>query len=1081
MRKTRVLLLVLVALFVGFLTACTSTEDLLNAAKDELVANYDATIASETYQVTGNLTLVTEIADATVSWTSSNTAIITNAGVVTRPATDTQVTLTATLTIDGETITHQFRVTVKAVEVTVAQKLEAAKALLVTNYANTIGDDEYVVTADLTLVTTIGEATVSWASSDTTIVTDAGVVSAPAFSVGDQTVTLTATLTIGTESTTQLFYAFVEAADETVAERLDRALAFVTTFPAVEGITGVEDWIEFPTSVTFENTTYTVSWVSNKPNFLAVDGTVTRPEVNTPNQKVIMTATITEGTVTRSMEVEFIVFAIESSTLLDSIGEVYSFESGDYVKFEGVTVIGKMLYGFFISDGTTVLYIYDSSTLYDYVVVGQTYDIEGVYDLYYGLPQLANNAARPLTATPSDAAPVSMTGTPATVDSAITDKPTPSNNAPMVYNYLSITAKVLVDGQETTDIGRYNTFLVDPTYTGTTIITEMNTDGKAISYATDGIIIYYQSLNKAAVEVLDGKLVTMNILLYGYRSDRMIWYAIYLGDGTDIQATFDTDAEAVAAVKDSLTLPTDIKAATTLNLIDAQHGTTITWASNNEQVIDPATGVVTPVDGQQTTVVLTATIEKGTVVETKTFTIKVGLPALSTIAAAIALPDASIIKIRGILTGVTKTGSSGNTYWMQDATAGINIYADATISALLDELDFGVEIEMIGELDIFNGLFEITRIQTLEVINETPALPSAESLNDVDFTNAALLPYQGQLVSFEGFLLESDVNVTSGSFSVYLYNPTNGKKISARVESSVPGYADIIAFLNPLEVDSPVNVVNAILGWYKGYQLAITGASNFAVGTLSDALKVHVDANAIEVPATVTEAGTIVLPATGTNGSAIAWTSNNVLIDAATGAVTLPASGQETVTLTATVTLNSAEKVVTFDVLVGVAETGTELTTTLLGSSLSTAVGTTSNTPVPDGTANGALDYATGLGLDTSIFDVEFVKNSANAWAINNGVLRGYYNAAGSGEVKVSTASGYVITSITINIKGANATGDNSLLVNGTAYAFTIADKALSQVAISVENINLALVSIQCNHANRMYIESIVINYSTVE
>ncbi|MDY0388690.1 MAG: hypothetical protein RBT65_16520, partial [Methanolobus sp.] len=918
MRKTRVLLLVLVALFVGFLTACTSTEDLLNAAKDELVANYDATIASETYQVTGNLTLVTEIADATVSWTSSNTAIISNAGVVTRPATDTQVTLTATLTIDGETITHQFRVTVKAVEVTVAQKLEAAKALLVTNYANTIGDDEYVVTADLTLVTTIGEATVSWASSDTTIITDAGVVSAPAFSVGDQTVTLTATLTIGTESTTQLFYAFVEAADETVAERLDRALAFVTTFPAVEGITGVEDWIEFPTSVTFENTTYTVSWVSNKPNFLAVDGTVTRPEVNTPNQKVIMTATITEGTVTRSMEVEFIVFAIESSTLLDSIGEVYSFESGDYVKFEGVTVIGKMLYGFFISDGTTVLYIYDSSTLYDYVVVGQTYDIEGVYDLYYGLPQLANNAARPLTATPSDAAPVSMTGTPATVDSAITDKPTPSNNAPMVYNYLSITAKVLVDGQETTDIGRYNTFLVDPTYTGTTIITEMNTDGKAISYATDGIIIYYQSLNKAAVEALDGKLVTMNILLYGYRSDRMIWYAIYLGDGTDIQATFDTDAEAVAAVKNSLTVPTNIKTATTLNLIDAQHGTTITWASNNEQVIDPATGVVTPVDGQQTTVVLTATIEKGTVVETKTFTIKVGIPALSTIAAAIALPDASIIKIRGILTGVTKTGSSGNTYWMQDATAGINIYADATISALLDELDFGVEIEMIGELDIFNGLFEITRIQTLEVINETPALPSPESLNDVDFTNAALLPYQGQLVSFEGFLLESDVNVTSGSFSVYLYNPTNGKKISARVESSVPGYADIIAFLNPLAVDSPVNVVGAIVGWFNNYQLAITGVSNFAVGTLTDDLKVHVDANVLTVPEFVTEAGTLTLPTSGTNGTTITWTSDNVLIDATTGAVTMPASGQVTVTLTATVTLNSVvPAVATFEVLVG--------------------------------------------------------------------------------------------------------------------------------------------------------------------
>ena len=916
MRKTRVLLLVLVALFVGFLTACTSTEDLLNAAKDELVANYDATIASETYQVTGNLTLVTEIADATVSWTSSNTAIITNAGVVTRPQTDTQVTLTATLTIDGETITHQFRVTVKAAEVTVAQKLEAAKALLVTNYASTIGDDEYVVTADLTLVTTIGEATVSWASSDEAIITTAGVVAAPAFSVGDQTVTLTATLTISGQTTTQIFYAFVEAAAETVSERLDRALAFVTTFPAVEGITGVEEWIEFPTSVEFEGTTYTVSWVSNKPNYLAPDGTVTRPVVNTPNEKVIMTATITEGTVTRSMEVEFIVFAIESSTLLDSIGEVYSFESGDYVKFEGVTVIGKMQYGFFISDGTTVLYIYDSSTLYDFVKVGETYDIEGVYDLYYGLPQLANNASRPLTATPSDAAPVSLTGTPATVDSAIGNKPTPSNNAPMVYNYLSITAKVLLDSQETTDIGRYNTFLVDPAYTGTTIITELNTDGKAIAYAEDGIIIYYQSLNKAAVEALDGKVVTMNILLYGYRSDRMIWYAIYLGDGTDIQATFDTDAEAVAAVKEGLTLPTDVKAATTLNLIDAQHGATITWASNNEQVIDPATGVVTPVDGQQVTVTLTATIEKGTVVETKAFTIKVGIPALSTIAAAIALPEGSIIKIKGILTAVTKTGTSGNTYWMQDATAGINVYANATITALLDDLDLGTEIEMIGELDIFNGLFEITNIQSVVVINETPAIPAAKSLNDVAFTNEALLPYQGQLVSFEGFILVEDVTTKTDSFSFKLYNPLNAKTISVRVEKSLPDFAAVVTFLEPLAVNTPINVVGGILGWFNGYQLAISSTSNLVVGTaLNDVQKVGADAYALTVPSTILKATTLTLPTTGVSGSTIVWASNNALIDAATGVATLPDSGKVTVTLTATLTLNDAEKVVTFNVV----------------------------------------------------------------------------------------------------------------------------------------------------------------------
>lgn len=914
MRKTRVLLLVLVALFVGFLTACTSTEDLLNVAKDELVANYDATIASETYQVTGNLNLVTEVGDATVSWTSSNTAIITNAGVVTRPQADTQVTLTATLTIEGETITHQFRVTVKAAEVTVAQKLEAAKAALVANYADTIGDDEYVVTADLTLVTTQGEATVTWASSDETIITAAGVVTAPAFSVGDQTVTLTATLTIGTETTTQLFYAFVEAAAETVSERLDRALAFVTTFPAVEGITGTEDWIEFPTSVVFENTTYTVSWVSSKPNFLAVDGTVTRPLVNTPNETVIMTATITEGTVTRSMEVEFVVFAIESSTLLDSVGEVYAIDAGDYVKFEGVTVIGKMQYGFFISDGTTALYIYDSTTLYDFVEVGQTYDIEGVYDLYFGLPQLANNASRPLTATPSDADPVSLTGVPATVDSAIGTKVPPTNNAPMVYNYLSVTAKVLIDNQETTDIGRYNTFLVDPTYAGTTIITEKNTDGKAIAYATDGIIIYYQSLNKAAVEALDGKVVTINILLYGYRSDRMIWYAIYLGDGTDIQATFDTDAEAVAAVKEGLTVPLNIKEADTLNLLDAQHGATITWASTNEAVIDPVTGVVTPVEGEQTTVTLTATIEKGTVVETKTFVIKVGIPALADIDTIYDLIDGAIIRVKGIYTGQTKD----TVFWIQDGTGGlaVSVYGNADALEAIEDLEIGTEIEILGELDIYKGLFQISYIQSITVTNETPAPAAPVSINTVAFTNEALLPYQGQLVSFEGLLLKYDVNATTGSFNFTLYDPISEKQIGARVESSAPGFAAIVAYLNPLAVNAPINIDGAVISWYDNFQFAVIDVSNFETGTYAnDDVKAYVDSKAISLPSTYTQAGTITLPATGANGSTISWASNNALINVETGAVSMPASGQVTVTLTATVTLNDAEEVVTFSIV----------------------------------------------------------------------------------------------------------------------------------------------------------------------
>lgn len=1001
MKKTRVLLVVLLALFVGFLTACTSTEDLLNAAKDELVANYADTIASETYQVTGNLNLVTEIGDATVSWTSSNTAIITTAGVVTRPETDTVVTLTATLTIDGETLTHQFRVTVKAVELTVAQRLAAAKALLVTNYANTIGNAEYVVTANLALVSVIGDATVTWTTSDAAIITTAGVVTRPSFAVGDQTVTLTATLTISGQTTTQIFYAFVEALDETVAERLDRALAFVTTFPAVEGITGAEDWIEFPTSIVFEEQTYTVSWVSDKPDYLAVDGTVTRPASGAANQTVVMTATITEGTVTRSMEKEFVVFAYESSTLLASIADIYTQEAGTYVKFEGVTVIGKMSGGFFISDGTTMLYIYDTSTLYNTVVVGQVYDIEGVYGLYYSAPQLANDATRPLTAVASTATPASMNGTPSTVAEAIGDKAQPSGANLMVYNYLSITGKVMVDNQETVDVGRYNTFLVDTTFTGTQVIKTL-ASGKATAYNTPAIVIYYQSLNKAAVEALNGKEVTINILLYGWRTDRNIWYAVYLGDGTDIQVAFATDADAVAAVKTALTLPATIVAATTLDLLEAQYGATVSWASSNEAVINPTTGVVTPVAGQQVTVTLTATITKNAATDTKVFTIKVGELPMSTVLQVIDAANATEIKTKGVVTAAEYY----RTFFIQDSTGGIAIYtADATMLATLTA-NIGKEVVVIGTRAVYNGLRQIspTSITTSDAV---VTLPDAVNVDEIALNSTDMMPYQGRLVSMTQLYVSARAVDTFNNVTLTLSRLVEGKTIVMKWDSRKALSTEAAATLAALQVGDTINITN-VLAWNNNPYFYFTNTTIITEVTLNDAGKVALDSAALSVVAAMTEAGTLTLPTTGTNGSTIAWTSNNALIDASTGAVTMPGSGQVTVTLTATLTLNAAEKVVTFDVLLGTSSAPVTYATDLFISYY--MEGSTGNRKVI------VVHNFTGVDVDLSNYRVGSANNPTAAptasstfgVALTGTLGHGKSIVVHHGDMTTSTASGYL-------------------------------------------------------------------------
>ena len=83
--------------------------------------------------------------------------------------------------------------------------------------------------------------------------------------------------------------------------------------------------------------------------------------------------------------------------------------------------------------------------------------------------------------------------------------------------------------------------------------------------------------------------------------------------------------------------------------------------------------------------------------------------------------------------------------------------------------------------------------------------------------------------------------------------------------------------------------------------------------------KLQADASALTLDTSdIRAATTIALPATGAvNGSAITWTStDSSIIDPATGAVTLPASGIQTVTLSATLTRGDAAAHRNFDIRV---------------------------------------------------------------------------------------------------------------------------------------------------------------------
>ena len=89
------------------LAAAPTAQDGLGAAAAALsIANVD--------DVRGNLTLPGAPEGIDIAWASSDTTVITTDGVVTRPATDTTVTLTATLSQGEVTATREFTATVRA-------------------------------------------------------------------------------------------------------------------------------------------------------------------------------------------------------------------------------------------------------------------------------------------------------------------------------------------------------------------------------------------------------------------------------------------------------------------------------------------------------------------------------------------------------------------------------------------------------------------------------------------------------------------------------------------------------------------------------------------------------------------------------------------------------------------------------------------------------------------------------------------------------------------------------------------------------------------------------------------------------
>ncbi len=1003
MKKTRVLLVLIAFAFVGILAACGNA---LEEAVVSLEDSYKTTIGSSSYVVTDDLSLVTSIGDVAVKWASSNEAVIATDGKVVRPNEDTEVVLTATLTSGDNKKEVKFTVTVSAVAD--ADQVAAAKSALEALYADTLADDEYIVSGDLSLPTSVdgSGATIAWSSSDESIIALTGTVTSPSFTKGDQTVTLIATISKGSESDIVTYYAFVEALDETTEELLNRVFETVVVFPANEGVTGDEAWlaaeydendvltsVPFIVEKEFEGTTYTISWSSGNTDVFSIAAdekgylaaTVIRPESGEDDVVVTVTASITVDGKTATRSIEFKVLAFQAPTLVDSIGAIYDVAEGTYIRVEGVTVLQKVGAGIFIFDGSDVMYIYDTAQIYSSVAVGSVYDIQGVFDLYYGGPELISDTGLPLIAEASEAEAANVAGTPTTIADLLLDRTAPNNNNPMIFEYAQLDVKVVVDVQDTNSGSNYNTYLVPVGYEGTSVITNVGTDGKATEYATDDVLlVYYGSPNKDAVTALDGYNITIDVLLYGYRSDRNIWYTYFLGEASDITVNL-TDTQAVDKAAEDLPDNFDavVYEGNSVELPTSLYGASISYASSDAAVINPVTGaVVLPASGQ-VDVTLTATITKGEVTKDVAIVVTVGVPAISSIADAKALDLGSVIYVQGVVTA----SEYQNTYFIQDSTAGMAIYTSYGANEAFLQANLGNEVSVLGLLAEHHGLIQISPDSDfLALVSETATMPTAVNVDAIALSDD-MLPYQGQLVEMTDLMVTAVDTDNYGNITVTLDRVLGEGSIVMKWDSRVTLSTDAAALLATVSVGSLVDIVNP-LAWDNVPYLYFTDTTEVSVGTLTDAKKAQIDAKGIVVDSVVYKAGTITLPTVGSAyDSVITWASDSALIDAATGAVSMPTSEQVKVTLTATVNSNGETVTATFEVGVGTYLFFSEY---IEGSSNNKAV---------------EIYNGTGVDVDLSTYTINLYSSSSDRFAASQTITLSGTLAAGDVYVLYNSSS----------------------------------------------------------------------------
>ncbi|QUP87798.1 hypothetical protein KD909_03420 [Exiguobacterium sp. PFWT01] len=252
--------------------------------------------------VTTNITLP-PLAGATVTLTSSNQAVITNGGVVTRGMTDQSVSLVVTVTKDGVTKTKIFLGLL-------VPKREGGAEGEVDDYLAALSITS-PLTANIVLPPfTGGTATLS--SSNQAVVSNSGVVTR---GTTDQTVSITVNATKDGVTKSRTFSNLLVPKDDALlTAELDAALNAIN----LGNLINLSTNISLPSASNGIN----VSWSSNQPGVISNTGVIQQDP--TDAKSFILTASVTKNGLTRTKTFSGSVAANVQLVLADDVTKVKS-------------------------------------------------------------------------------------------------------------------------------------------------------------------------------------------------------------------------------------------------------------------------------------------------------------------------------------------------------------------------------------------------------------------------------------------------------------------------------------------------------------------------------------------------------------------------------------------------------------------------------------------------------------------------------------------------------------------------------------------------------------------------------------